>query len=153
VLVVCDSDFSATAYAPETVEKLRRAKVLIVFGWADSPLAKAADVALPVCHHAEKDGTFVNVQWRLQKFERAFPAPGQIRPGVEVLADLLSRFDAQWAKLSVAGVPAAFDRMAGELPALAGLSWESLPATGAPLNVPQAEGKTTEATNQEAAIG
>ena len=54
---------------------------LIVFGWADSPLAQAADVALPVAHHAEKDGTFVNVEWRLQRFARAFPPPGQARAG------------------------------------------------------------------------
>ncbi|HYG61261.1 MAG TPA: 2Fe-2S iron-sulfur cluster-binding protein [Thermoanaerobaculia bacterium] len=154
VLVVCDSDFSATAYAPETVEKLRRAKTLIVFGWADSPLAKVADIALPLAHHAEKDGTFVNVEWRLQKVERAFPAPGQVRPGVDVLAELLSRFDAHWAKVTI---PAAFDRMAAALPAMAGLNWESLPATGAPLNVPQARPATSatsaEAANQEAGIG
>ena len=31
-----------------------------------------------------------------------------------------------------------FDRLAGELPAFAGLSWHDLPATGAPLNVPGA---------------
>ena len=87
---------------PETVARLRQAKFLVVFGWADSPLAQAADVALPVAHHGEKDGTFVNVEWRVQRFERAFPPPGQTRPAVEVLGDLLSRFDAAWAN-AVAG--------------------------------------------------
>lgn len=135
VLVACDSDFGQGAYTSETVERLRRAKFLVVFGWADSPLAQVADVALPVAHHGEKDGTFVNVEWRVQRFDRAFPAPGQTRTGVEALSDLLSRFDAAWAGQSPGKV---FDRLAGELPAFAGLNWHDLPATGAALAVPGA---------------
>jgi NADH-quinone oxidoreductase subunit G len=134
-LVVCDSDFGKAAWDPETVARLRKAKFLVVFGWADSPLAQAADVALPVAHHGEKDGTFVNVEWRVQRFEKAFPPTGQVRPAVEVLSDLLSRFDAGWAHLSASTV---FDRIAGELPAFAGLSWRRLPATGASLHVADA---------------
>ncbi len=132
-LVVCDSDFSRAAWSQDTVEKLRQAKFLVVFGWADSPLAQVADVVLPVAHHGEKDGTFINVEWRLQKFVSAFPAPGQVRTTLEVLSDLLSRFDPSWGGLTMGKV---FDRMASEIPALAGLSWRSLPATGASLNVP-----------------
>ncbi len=135
VLIVCDSDFSSVAYDQAMVDRLRRAKLLVVFGWADSPLAKAADLALPVAHHGEKDGTFVNVEWRVQRFERAFPAPGQTRTTVEVLSDLLSRIDPAWASLSPGKV---FDRIAAELPAFAGLNWHDLPATGATLNVPGA---------------
>jgi NADH-quinone oxidoreductase subunit G len=135
VLVVCDSDFGAAAHDPAAVERLRRARALIVFGWADSPLARAADVALPIATHAEKDGSFVNVEWRVQRFERAFPPPGQARPGVEALCELLARHDARWANLTA---PQVFDRLAAELPAFAGLAWRGLPATGAPLAVPQA---------------
>jgi len=131
-LVVCDSYFSRAAYDPAVVERLRKAKFLVVFGWADSPLAQAADVALPVATHTEKEGTFVNVEHRVQRFDRAFPAQGQVRPGVEVLSDLLSRFDAKWANLSAGAV---FDRLAATVPAFAGLSWHTLPATGAPLHL------------------
>jgi NADH-quinone oxidoreductase subunit G len=141
VLVVCDSDFGKAAWDAETVARLRKAKFLVVFGWADSPLAQAADVALPVAHHGEKDGTFVNVEWRVQRFEKAFPPTGQVRPAVEVLSDLLSRFDAGWAHQSASTV---FDRLAGELPAFAGLSWRRLPATGASLHVPEAHPKLSD---------
>jgi NADH-quinone oxidoreductase subunit G len=132
---VCDSDFGAGAWDPQTVARLRRARTLIVFGWADSPLAEAADVALPLATHAEKDGTFVNVEWRVQRFERAFPPPGQARPGVEALAELLSRYDPSWAN---ATAEAVFDRLAAEVPAFSGLAWRHLPATGAELDVPAA---------------
>src|SRR6185436_17140854 len=149
IVIVADSDFGQAAHDPQVVERLRRAKLLIVFGWCDSPLAKAADVALPVATHAEKDGTFVNVEWRLQHFAAAFPAAGQARPLVDALVDLLARFDPAWSKLSTAQV---FDRLAGEHPAFAGLSWDDVPAVGVPLNVPQARSAvdpTTAAAVQE----
>jgi NADH-quinone oxidoreductase subunit G len=138
VLVVCDSDFGRAAWAPEVVERLRRAKFLAVFGWADSPLAQVADLAVPVPTHTEKDGTYVNVEYRAQRFAAAYPAPGQVRPLVDVLVDLLTRFDPSWAKMST---PAVFDRLAAELPAFLGITWESLPATGTTLNVPGARAR------------
>jgi NADH-quinone oxidoreductase subunit G len=145
VLVVCDSDFGAAAYDPAAVERLRRARFLVVFGWADSPLARVADVALPLATHAEKDGTFVNVEGRVQRFAAAFPAPAQVRTGVEVLSDLLSRF-ADEAGPAAAHDPAAgrtaaavFDELAARIPAFAGLSWHALPATGAALDLPAAQ--------------
>jgi NADH-quinone oxidoreductase subunit G len=135
VLVVCDTDFSAAAHDPETVARLRRARFLIAFGWADTALAQAADLSLPLATHAEKDGTFVNVEHRLQRFRAAFPPPGQVRTGVEVLTDLLARYEPGWAGL---GTGAVFDRMARELPGFAGLSFDRLPATGVELPVPGA---------------
>ena len=143
VVIVSDSDFSEAAHNPQVVERLRRAKLLIVFGWCDSPLAKVADIALPVSTHAEKDGTFVNVEWRLQHFGAAFPAPGQTRPLVDVLVDLLARYDASWSKLTTGQV---FDRLASEHPAFAGLSWDDIPAVGVTLNVPQARAAVDAAT-------
>jgi len=135
-VVVCDSDFGAAAHEPAVVERLRRAPFLVVIGWADTPLARAADVALPVATHVEKSGVFVNVQWRAQRFDAAFPPPGMVRPGVEVWAELLARFDGSRPKAVQAAE--VFDRLAAELPAFAGLTFDSLRATGAPLNVPEA---------------
>ncbi|HSS48522.1 MAG TPA: hypothetical protein VLX28_06220, partial [Thermoanaerobaculia bacterium] len=57
------------------------------------------------------------------------------------LSDLLSRFDVSWAHQSAATV---FDRLAGELPAFAGLSWRRLPATGASLHMPDAHPKLSD---------
>ena len=130
VLIVADSDFGPGAHDPATVALLRRARVLIVIGWADTPLAKAADLALPVATHAEKDGTFVNVQRRVQRFRQAFPSMGETLPLVEVLAAVLRRLDPTWKARTAAEV---FDRLAKEVPAFAGLSWSGVPPTGVPL--------------------
>jgi NADH-quinone oxidoreductase subunit G len=131
-VLVVDGDFGTGAHDPEVVARLRQARTLIVFGWEDSLLAQAADIALPWSIAPERDGTFVNVQYRVQKLEAAFPPPGQVRSGVEVLSDLLSRFDPAWADWTPADV---FDQLATEIPAFAGLTWDALPATGAPLAV------------------
>ncbi|HEV7670990.1 MAG TPA: 2Fe-2S iron-sulfur cluster-binding protein [Thermoanaerobaculia bacterium] len=129
-VIVGDGDFGAAAWDEAAVARLREASFLIVFSWADSPLAQAADVALPIATHAEKDGSFVNSQRRVQRFRAAFPAPGQVRGGVEVLSDLLARFDPAWGGLSPAAV---FDRFAGEAPELSGLEFGMLPPTGSAL--------------------
>lgn len=127
VVVVTDSAFGPGADDPALVAKLRRVKTLIVFGWADTALARAADVALPLATHAEQSGTFVNVQHRVQKFDRAFPAPGSARSGAEAFGELLARFGGEACTTAAA----AFDRLASELPAFAGMTFRSLPATGA----------------------
>jgi NADH-quinone oxidoreductase subunit G len=134
LLIVADSDVAA-AHDEAAVARLREAAYLVVLGWAETPLAAAADLVLPTAHHAETDGTFVNVEHRLQAFEQAFPPPGQVRPAVEALADLLDRFEEGWRGATAETV---FDRLAGELPAFAGMSWRGIPASGAPLAVPGA---------------
>jgi predicted molibdopterin-dependent oxidoreductase YjgC len=135
-LFVADSDFGRAAHDPKIVERLRAARFLAVLGWADTPLARAADLVLPAATHAERDGTFVNVERRLQRFERAFPPPAQSRSPLEVFADLLSRFDPKWASVSTAVV---FDLLAEEIGELAGLRWTTIPATGHALQHPAAE--------------
>ncbi|HVS04428.1 MAG TPA: molybdopterin-dependent oxidoreductase [Thermoanaerobaculia bacterium] len=136
LLVVADSDFGPPAHDPEVLQRLRKAAFLVVFGWADTPLAQAADLALPVATHAEKDGTFVNVQHRLQRFKRAFPSPGEAMPLTDVLTELLARSAPEWQGLGVAEV---FDRMAEEVPAFAGMRFSRIPPTGAPLRGATAE--------------
>jgi len=126
-IFVADSDLGAAAHDPAVVERLRKARFLAVMGWADTPLTAVADVVLPVSTHAERDGTFVNSQNRLQRFQRAFPGPAQVRPAVEVLAELLGRFDSKWAAVDAA---TAFDLLAEEVDALDGLRWATLPAGG-----------------------
>jgi NADH-quinone oxidoreductase subunit G len=129
VLLLLDPDF-AESDDPSFVAALRRAELLVVATWQDGPLAAAADVVLPLATAAEKDGTLVNVQHRLQRLQAAFPPPGEARPGIGLLADLLAGLDPDWR---ARGIDEVFARMAAEVPRLAGLSWASLPAEGVAL--------------------
>ena len=78
VLYICDAQFSERAKDPVVIANLRKAKFLIVHSWdANHPLNEVADVLLPSTIHAEKEGTFVNLQDREQQINAAFPPKGQ----------------------------------------------------------------------------
>ncbi len=109
------------------LEALRRAGTVIVLGWARTALVDAADLALPIATHAETAGTLVNSQSRLQRFERAIPAPAGVRSGVEALADLLRFFEPDFGAATVAEV---FALLASEISSLAGTDFDQLPANG-----------------------
>ncbi len=85
VVFVADGAFSAVADEAAKVAVLRRAKFLAVAARSASALTRAADVVLPAASHAEREGTFTNVQGRVQKCERAFLP----KPAVRECGDLL----------------------------------------------------------------
>ncbi len=118
---------------PAALESLRQAQTVVVLGWASTELTQVADIVLPIATHAETEGTLVNSQHRLQKFERAFLPPSGVRTGVEALSDLVGRFRSDFAAQTVSEV---FDLMAGETPSLEGISLAGLPAGGIQLPVP-----------------
>ena len=57
------------------VANLRKAKFLVVHSWdANHPLNDVADVLLPSTIHAEKEGTFTNLQGRVQRISSGLSA-------------------------------------------------------------------------------
>jgi NADH-quinone oxidoreductase subunit G len=99
VLFVADAAFAAAANDPEKVAALRRARFLAVAARTENALTRAADVVLPAASLAEKEGTFTNLQGRVQKFERAFLAPPPVRAHWELLlllANALGYGDRSW---------------------------------------------------------
>src|SRR5205085_8550496 len=71
---------------PVVIANLRKAKFLIVHSWdATHPLNEVADVLIPAATHAEKDGTFTNLQGRVQRIFQAFPPKGQAVTDLEAL--------------------------------------------------------------------
>ena len=104
VLLVADAAFSAIADDPEKVAVLRRSKFLAVAARTANALTRVADVVLPAASLAEKEGTFTNVQGRVQKFERAFLATPPARAHWELLLLLsvaLGFGDPNWTPLDL----------------------------------------------------
>ena len=85
VVLVCDAAFSAIADDPEKVAVLRRARLLAVMARTANALTRAADVVLPAASLAEKEGSFTNVQGRVQLFRRAFLPRPPVRAHWEML--------------------------------------------------------------------
>ena len=99
VIVVADAAFSSFADDAEKVAALRRARFLAVAARNANALTRAADVVLPAASLAEKEGTFTNVQGRVQKFERAFLPKPPVRAVWEhllLLAIALGFGDRSW---------------------------------------------------------
>ncbi|MDQ2979597.1 MAG: 2Fe-2S iron-sulfur cluster-binding protein [Acidobacteriota bacterium] len=99
IIFVADGTFGNAADDPAAVAALRRARVLAVAGRNANALTRAADVLLPAASLAEREGTFTNVQGRVQKFDRAFLPKPPIRAAWELillLAEALGYGDRRW---------------------------------------------------------
>jgi NADH-quinone oxidoreductase subunit G len=122
------------------------AKVAVVYvGTHTNATATAAKVVIPTLMVFEKSGTFVNQQFRLQKFQTCVPGPAGATNDLVVLARLV-------AAVGAAAVPgelhALWTVLAAEVPALAAISFAQLPETGLLLDganfagLPFSEGET-----------
>ncbi len=85
VIVVADATFASLADDPEKVAALDRARFLAAAARTANALTRAADVLLPAASPSEKEGTFTNVQGRVQRFERAFLPKPPVRSHGELL--------------------------------------------------------------------
>ncbi|HYX21054.1 MAG TPA: 2Fe-2S iron-sulfur cluster-binding protein [Thermoanaerobaculia bacterium] len=123
VILIADAAFSAIADDPEKVAALRRARFLAVAARNANALTRAADVVLPAASLAEKEGTFTNVQGRVQKFDRAFLPKPPIRAAWEhllLLALALGFGDRSWTPHDL------LKQIAAEVPDYAGIKEEEL---------------------------
>ena len=77
----------------------------------------------------ETEGTFTNHAGRVQRIRAAVPAPGQARPGWQVLGDLVA---AATAGQPAASASAVFASLAAENAAFSGLDHERIGLLGAP---------------------
>jgi len=85
VLFITDAAFSERAKDPAVVANLRKARFLVVMSWdANHPLNDVADVLLPSTIHAEKEGTFTNLQGTVQRIHQAYPPKGQAVSDLEL---------------------------------------------------------------------
>jgi predicted molibdopterin-dependent oxidoreductase YjgC len=85
--------------------------------------AQLADVVLPVCSYAEKEGTFTATDRRVQKITAAIPAVGQSRSEFQVYGELITL---------LGGQPAATQADAfAQIAAYTGISYAELGEGGA----------------------
>ncbi len=111
------------------------ADLFVYLGTFDSPAARNADFVLPVTTFAEEEGTFVNAQRRVQRFGQGLRAPGSARPAWLVLGALLAFLK---SGKTPANAAEAFAALADEIPALSGMSHESIGPGGVRLEAAHA---------------
>jgi NADH-quinone oxidoreductase subunit G len=122
------------------------AKIHVVYiGTHQNTTTAAAKVVIPGYMVFEKNGTFVNQQFRLQKFFKCVPGPLGAADDLVVLAKLLA---AAGGPALPGEVHALWPVLAGEVDALKAITFASLPETGLLLDatpfarLPFVEGET-----------
>ncbi|MHB1834984.1 MAG: NADH-quinone oxidoreductase subunit NuoG, partial [Solirubrobacteraceae bacterium] len=90
-------------------------------------LAEHATVVFPAESHAEKDGTVVHPDGRLQRLRIAIAHPGEVRAGWAVLAELARRCGLD---TGVEHAVDAFEQLVAAVPVYAGLTREEIGGRG-----------------------
>jgi NADH-quinone oxidoreductase subunit G len=104
------------------------AKVAIIYlGTHKNATSDAAKVVIPTLTIFEKSGSFVNQQFRLQKFAQAVPGPAGVATDLATLGNLVSFASRVVTPSDLAGLWAV---IAAEVKPLAGLAHASLPPAG-----------------------
>jgi NADH-quinone oxidoreductase subunit G len=123
VIVAADATFAALGDDAGGVAALRRARFVAVAAREANALTRAADVVLPAASLSEKEGTFTNVQGRVQKFERACLPKPPVRAHWELLLQLavaLGYGDRNWTPSDLLGA------IAKDIPGYADVSPERI---------------------------
>ena len=112
---------------PGVAEAAKHVAYVAAMATHQGPHLAAAHALIPAAMWAETDGTFTNYDQRVQRFKRAFEAPGEARPRWEVALDLLARLG---KPMNAATASDVFALMAVETKAYADLTHRILGALG-----------------------
>jgi len=107
-------------HAKESLEKL---DFLVVQDIFLTETAELADVVLPGASFAEKDGTFVNTERKVQRVRRAVKSPGDAREDSEIICDLAGRMG---YRMSYESAQAIMKEIAEVTPSYCGISYDRI---------------------------
>jgi NADH-quinone oxidoreductase subunit G len=103
-------------------------KVAVIYlGTHRNATSETAKVVIPTLTVFEKSGSFVNQQFRLQRFAKAVPGPAGIADDLVTLSNLVSGVNRDVTPADIGGL---WSLIAAQVAPLAGLSYASVPATG-----------------------
>lgn len=129
VEIVCsvDEDLSTAGL---TEAQLAKIQLIQLSPWT-APASVQPRVQVPILTVFERTGTFVNQQFRVQKFYQAIPGPVGVPNTLTVLQKIHSLLTSQ----SLPATPQAlWPWMARSIPILQGMTFEGIPAGGQLLN-------------------
>ncbi|GAP15907.1 NADH-quinone oxidoreductase, chain G, partial [Longilinea arvoryzae] len=108
---------------PRLAAALDEAGFVIVQELFMTETARRADVVLPAAAYTEREGTFTNGMRRVQRYYPAATARGSARPDFALAAQIADRLGLE---LPAAAPTLVMERMAGEVPDFAGLTYQKL---------------------------
>ncbi|MYC96108.1 MAG: NADH-quinone oxidoreductase subunit NuoG [Caldilineaceae bacterium SB0661_bin_32] len=112
------------AESPDWSARLEELELLVVTDLLPTETAQKADVVLPALGWAESDGTYTNLERRVQRAPKAVSDPkSRAAPDWMMLTHLARQMGANWPFSDARSVTAEIARA---VPAYAGLTWEAL---------------------------
>jgi NADH-quinone oxidoreductase subunit G len=123
VVVSHGEDLAAAGLTPAQLAKV----AVIYLGTHANATSAAAKVVIPTLHTFEKAGTFVNQQFRIQKFAAAVPGPQGATNDLAVLSKLVSALGGSAVPADIHGLWTA---LAAAVPALSTMLYKNIPETG-----------------------
>ncbi|OPZ82652.1 MAG: putative formate dehydrogenase [bacterium ADurb.Bin429] len=126
-VVGMDIAFSVTDIT-RVQEALRNMEFVVMQDLFLTDTAQFADVVLPAASFAEKDGTFTNLERRVQRIRQAIAPVGDAKPDWWITCEIAKRMGAQGFDYADAGE--ILDEIAALTPYFAGLSFAKLDAEG-----------------------
>jgi NADH-quinone oxidoreductase subunit G len=122
-VVSVGEDLAAAGVGPESLAKVQ----VIYLGTHSNATSARARVVLPTLTVFERSGTLVNQQFRIQKFARAVPGAPGAADDLLVLSRLVAAAGGPALGADISSLWASITR---EVPALAAMSYDSIPDSG-----------------------
>ena len=127
-LVVVNEDVTKLGISSDLLSKVK----LVYFGTHANAVSQVANIVCPSLMVYEKDGSFVNQSFRLQKFKAAVPGPRGIQSDITVLEEIVANLGDE--KPSALTIDVAWQRIAEQIGAFAGLTWRGISDEGVALD-------------------
>jgi NADH-quinone oxidoreductase subunit G len=127
-LVVVNEDVTTLGISSELLAKVK----LVYFGTHANAVSQVANVVCPSLMVYEKDGSFVNQSFRLQKFKAAVPGPRGIQSDINVLEKIVASLGNE--KPSALTIDLVWQRIAEKNGAFEGLTWRGISDEGVVLD-------------------
>jgi len=112
------------ANASHSVEAMEKLEFFVVQDIFLNETAQKADVVLPAVSFAEKDGTFVNTERRIQRVRRAISPVGEAKPDWWIVSAIAKEMGMK--EFSYESAEEIFSEMAALTPSYAGITYERL---------------------------
>ncbi len=141
-VVVYNEDLSASGIGKGQLQKIE----VVYLGSHGNATSEAASVVVPTLTVFEKSGTFINQQFRLQKFLKAIPGPIGVVDDLVTISQLLNRLNSDAGNLE--SVEAVWAVLSNELKLFEDIAFDTIPETGLLLDgtafkrLPFCEGKS-----------
>ena len=126
-------------------EGLEALDFLVVQDIFMSETAQLADVVLPACAFAEKEGTFTNTERRVQRVRKAVEPPGEAREDWRILCELAAQMG---YKMSYSDAGEIQKEIASLTPIYGGITYDRLGGAGLQWPCPTRDYRSEEHTSE-----